>query len=37
MDRDDFDAFVRARSRPLLQAAWLLTGDWPAAEDLLQS
>jgi RNA polymerase sigma-70 factor (sigma-E family) len=37
MDREDFDAFVRARSRPLLQAAWLLTGDWPAAEDLLQS
>src|SRR6195952_2724392 len=37
MDRDDFDAFVRARSRPLLQAAWLLTGDWQLAEDLLQT
>jgi RNA polymerase sigma-70 factor (sigma-E family) len=37
MDREDFDAFVRARSRPLLQAAWLLTGDWQTAEDLLQS
>jgi RNA polymerase sigma-70 factor (sigma-E family) len=37
MEREDFDAFVRARSRPLLQAAWLLTGDWQTAEDLLQS
>jgi RNA polymerase sigma-70 factor (sigma-E family) len=37
MDRSDFDSFVRARSRPLLQAAWLLTGDWQLAEDLLQT
>ena len=37
MDRQDFDSFVRARSRPLLQAAWLLTGDWQLAEDLLQT
>src|SRR5664279_4606197 len=33
----DFDAFVAARSRALLKAAWLLTGDWPLAEDLLQT
>jgi RNA polymerase sigma-70 factor (sigma-E family) len=37
MDRQDFDDFVRGRSRPLLQAAWLLTGDWQQAEDLLQT
>jgi RNA polymerase sigma-70 factor (sigma-E family) len=37
MDRADFDDFVRGRSRPLLQAAWLLTGDWQLAEDLLQT
>lgn len=36
-DRADFDAFVAARSRPLLKAAWLLTGDWHSAEDLLQT
>lgn len=34
---DEFTAFVRAHSRELLRAAWLLTGDWPAAEDLVQS
>jgi RNA polymerase sigma-70 factor (sigma-E family) len=33
----EFDAFVAARSRPLLKAAWLLTGDWHLAEDLLQT
>lgn len=32
-----FDDFVRAQSRALLRAAWLLTGDWAAAEDLVQS
>jgi RNA polymerase sigma-70 factor (sigma-E family) len=37
MEREDFDTFVRARSKPLLQAAWLLTGDWQLAEDLLQT
>jgi RNA polymerase sigma-70 factor (sigma-E family) len=37
MDRSEFDEFVRGRSRPLLQAAWLLTGDWQLAEDLLQT
>jgi len=36
-DRADFDAFVVARSRALLKAAWLLTGDWQLAEDLLQT
>jgi RNA polymerase sigma-70 factor (sigma-E family) len=36
-DRSDFDAFVVARSRVLLKAAWLLTGDWQLAEDLLQT
>jgi RNA polymerase sigma-70 factor (sigma-E family) len=32
-----FDEFVEGSSRALLQAAWLLTGDWAAAEDLVQS
>ena len=36
-DLADFDDFVAARSRPLLKAAWLLTGDWQRAEDLLQT
>ncbi len=34
---DGFGEFVAAHSRALLRAAWLLTGDWPAAEDLVQS
>jgi len=33
----DFDGFVEARSAVLLRAAWLLTGDWQQAEDLLQT
>ncbi len=33
----DFDEFVDARSASLLTAAWLLTGDWHRAEDLLQT
>lgn len=33
----EFETFVRARSPSLLRAAWLLTGDWFAAEDLVQS
>jgi RNA polymerase sigma-70 factor (sigma-E family) len=33
----DFDAFVAARSRALMRTAWLLTGDWQLAEDLLQT
>jgi RNA polymerase sigma-70 factor (sigma-E family) len=36
-EQPDFDAFVAARSRALLKAAWLLTGDWHQAEDLLQT
>jgi RNA polymerase sigma-70 factor (sigma-E family) len=37
-ERDrEFDAFVAARSRHLLQAAYLLTGDPHRAEDLLQT
>lgn len=33
----EFEAFVNARSRALLQTAWLLTGDRQLAEDLLQA
>lgn len=36
-DRLDFEAFVASRSPALLHAAWLLTGDWQLAEDLLQT
>jgi RNA polymerase sigma-70 factor (sigma-E family) len=36
-ERSDFEAFVAARSRVLVKAAWLLTGDWQHAEDLLQT
>jgi len=32
-----FDGFVREASPGLLRAAWLLVGDWPAAEDLVQT
>ena len=32
-----FREFVEAQSRSLLRAAWLLTGDWAGAEDLVQS
>ncbi len=35
--QDDFSAFVAARSRHLLHAAHLLTGDRHRAEDLLQT
>jgi RNA polymerase sigma-70 factor (sigma-E family) len=34
---DEFERFVRAASARLLRAAWLLVGDWPAAEDLVQA
>jgi RNA polymerase sigma-70 factor (sigma-E family) len=34
---DEFGAYVLARRRRLLRAAWLLTGDWHLAEDLLQT
>jgi RNA polymerase sigma-70 factor (sigma-E family) len=36
-DQALFDEFVATRSRALLKAAWLLTGDWHLAEDLLQT
>jgi RNA polymerase sigma-70 factor (sigma-E family) len=35
--RTDYDAFVSARWSRLLRVAYLLTADWAAAEDLLQS
>jgi RNA polymerase sigma-70 factor (sigma-E family) len=31
-----FEAYVAARRRALLKSAWLLTGDWHRAEDLVQ-
>ena len=36
-DRPDFSGFVAARSGALLRTAFLLTGDWASAEDLLQA
>lgn len=36
-DRKDFDDFVVARWKPLLRSAYLLTGDWGLAEDLVQA
>lgn len=32
-----FREFVVSRQRGLLRSAWLLTGDWAAAEDLVQT
>jgi RNA polymerase sigma-70 factor (sigma-E family) len=32
-----FREFVQDHSRALLRTAWLLTGDWASAEDLVQS
>ena len=37
MAPEDFDGFVRARGVALHQTAFLLTGDWALAEDLLQT
>ena len=34
---DGFAQFVEARERALQQTAWLLTGDWGLAEDLVQT
>ena len=34
---DEFAVFVATRQRQLQRTAWLLTGDWQAAEDLVQS
>lgn len=36
-DREGFEAFVAARRDSLLRLGWLLTGDWHAAEDLVQT
>ena len=36
-DAPDFAAFVAARTPALLRTAYLLTGDWAAGEDLLQT
>lgn len=33
----EFESYVAERWRTLLRAAWLLTGNWAAAEDLVQS
>lgn len=34
---EDFGEFVTGNSRDLLRTAWLLTGDWALAEDLVQT
>jgi RNA polymerase sigma-70 factor (sigma-E family) len=34
---EDFRRFVVTRQRALLRTAWLLTGDWAIAEDLVQT
>jgi len=36
-DREGFPEFVDQRQRALLRSAWLLTGDWALAEDLVQT
>lgn len=36
-DRPDFSGFVAARSGALLRTAFLLSGNWASAEDLLQA
>jgi RNA polymerase sigma-70 factor (sigma-E family) len=33
----EFESYAVAQWRPLLRGAWLLTGNWVAAEDLVQS
>ncbi len=35
-DEESFEEFVHGRSQALLRTAYLLTGDWGHAEDLLQ-
>lgn len=35
-DDDTFSAFVAARQTSLLRTAWMLTGEWSSAEDLVQ-
>src|SRR5580693_4628371 len=36
-DSDGFAQFVDLRQRALQRTAWLLTGDWALAEDLVQT
>ncbi|HET7014053.1 MAG TPA: SigE family RNA polymerase sigma factor [Streptosporangiaceae bacterium] len=36
-ESEDFARFVDMRQRSLLRSAWLLTGDWALAEDLVQA
>ncbi|MER6952189.1 SigE family RNA polymerase sigma factor [Nonomuraea sp. NPDC000554] len=36
-DRSEYDAFVAAAWQRLLRTAYLLTGDWALAEDLVQT
>lgn len=36
-DEAGFRQYVTLRQRALLQTAWLLTGDWAGAEDLVQA
>jgi RNA polymerase sigma-70 factor (sigma-E family) len=36
-DSAEFNAFVRDSSRALQRTAWLLTGNWASAEDLVQA
>jgi RNA polymerase sigma-70 factor (sigma-E family) len=36
-ESDAFTDYVRGRSPELLRSAWLLTGDWHAAHDLVQT
>ena len=35
--RDEFEEFVRGRGQALQRTAYLLTGDWALAEDLVQT
>ncbi len=36
-DDDEFGEFVRRNSRELQRSAWLMCGDWHAAQDLVQT
>ena len=36
-DGKEFEQFVDLRQRGLLRTAWVLTGDWALAEDLVQT
>jgi DNA-directed RNA polymerase specialized sigma24 family protein len=36
-EAEGFAQFVEGRRRALLRTAWLLTGDWALAEDLVQT